>query len=93
VKAIAGFLPEIWLPDVERERRRRLVARRNQIVRPRTTRVKNETHAILAAHLIRHAHTPSCSTGRGGLGWRAAGVARRRPHRDCAAPALARPPR
>jgi transposase len=47
----AGFLPEVWLPDVETERRRRLVARRNQIVRHRT-RVKNETHAILAAHLV-----------------------------------------
>jgi transposase len=47
----AGFLPEVWLPDAETERRRRLVARRNQIVRHRT-RVKNETHAILAAHLI-----------------------------------------
>jgi transposase len=47
----AGFLPEVWLPDAETERLRRLVARRNQIVRHRT-RVKNETHAILAAHLI-----------------------------------------
>jgi transposase len=47
----AGFLPEVWLPDAEAERRRRLVARRNQIVRHRT-RLKNETHAILAAHLV-----------------------------------------
>jgi transposase len=47
----AGFLPEVWLPDAETERLRRLVARRNQVVRQRT-RVKNETHAILAAHLI-----------------------------------------
>jgi len=47
----AGFLPEVWLPDAETERPRRLVARRNQIVRHRT-RVKNETHAILAAHLV-----------------------------------------
>jgi transposase len=47
----AGFLPEVWLPDAETERLRRLVARRNQIVRQRT-RVKNETHAILAAHLV-----------------------------------------
>ena len=47
----AGFLPEVWLPDAETERRRRLVARRNQIVRHRS-RVKNETHAILAAHLV-----------------------------------------
>jgi transposase len=47
----AGFLPEVWLPDAETECRRRLVARRNQIVRHRT-RVKNETHAILAAHPV-----------------------------------------
>jgi transposase len=47
----AGLLPEVWLPDAETERRRRLVARRNQIVRHRT-RVKNEPHAILAAHLV-----------------------------------------
>src|SRR5215218_1038057 len=47
----ADFLPEVWLPDAETERRRRLVARRNQIVRQRT-RVKNEVHAILHAHLI-----------------------------------------
>jgi len=40
----AGFLPEVWLPDAETERLRRLVARRNQVVRHRT-RIKNETHA------------------------------------------------
>jgi transposase len=48
----ANFLPEIWLPDAETERLRRLVARRNQVVRHRT-RIKNEVHAILHAHLIR----------------------------------------
>ena len=47
----ADFLPEAWLPDAETERRRRLVARRDQVVRHRT-RVKNEVHAILHAHLI-----------------------------------------
>jgi transposase len=47
----ADFLPEVWVPDAETERRRRLVARRNQVVRHRT-RVKNEIHAILAAHLV-----------------------------------------
>jgi transposase len=47
----ADFLPEIWLPDVDTERLRRLVARRNQVVRHRT-RIKNEVHAILHAHLI-----------------------------------------
>jgi Transposase len=31
----AGFLPEVWLPDADTERRRRLVARRNQVVRHR----------------------------------------------------------
>src|SRR4051812_49663631 len=47
----ADFLPEVWVPDAETERRRRLVARRNQAVRHRT-RLKNETHAILHAHLV-----------------------------------------
>jgi transposase len=47
----ADFLPEVWVPDAETERSRRLVARRNQVVRHRT-RLKNEIHAILAAHLV-----------------------------------------
>jgi transposase len=47
----ADFLPEIWLPDADTERLRRLVARRNQVVRHRT-QIKNEVHAILHAHLI-----------------------------------------
>jgi transposase len=47
----ADFLPEVWLPDPTTERLRRLVARRNQVVRHRT-RIKNEVHAILHAHLI-----------------------------------------
>src|SRR6185437_5463526 len=47
----ADFLPEVWLRDVKTERTRRLVARRNQVVRHRT-RVKNEVHAILHAHLV-----------------------------------------
>ena len=47
----ADFLPEIWLPDADTERLRRLVAGRNQVVRHRT-RIKNEVHAILHAHLI-----------------------------------------
>jgi transposase len=47
----ADFLPEVWLPDANTERLRRLVARRNQIVRHRT-RIKNEVHAILHAHLV-----------------------------------------
>src|SRR3954466_6990656 len=47
----AGFLPEVWTPDPETERLRRLVTRRNQVVRHRT-RIKNEVHSILHAHLI-----------------------------------------
>ncbi len=47
----AGFLPEVWTPPAETERLRRLVARRNQIVRHRT-RIKNEVHSILHAHLV-----------------------------------------
>lgn len=47
----AGYLPEIWTPDANTERRRRLAARRFQVVRHRT-RIKNEVHAILHAHLI-----------------------------------------
>ena len=47
----SGFLPEVWVPDERTERLRRLVARRNQVVRHRT-RVKNEVHAILQAHLV-----------------------------------------
>jgi transposase len=47
----AGFLPEVWTPDAETEQLRRLVTRRNQVVKHRT-RIKNEVHAILHAHLI-----------------------------------------
>lgn len=47
----AGYLPQIWTPDATTERTRRLVARRYQVVRHRT-RIKNEVHAILHAHLI-----------------------------------------
>ena len=45
------FCPRSGLPDADTERRRRLVARRNQVVRHRT-RIKNEVHAILHAHLV-----------------------------------------
>jgi transposase len=47
----AGYLPEIWTPDADTERQRRPAARRYQVVHPRT-RLKNEVHAILHAHLI-----------------------------------------
>ena len=53
----AGYLPEIWTPDVATERLRRLVARRYQVMRHRT-RIRNEVHAILHAHLI-----PKCPHG------------------------------
>src|SRR5439155_156830 len=51
LRRAANFLPEVWLPDADTERLRRQVARRNQVVRHRT-RIKNEVHAILAAHLV-----------------------------------------
>jgi len=47
----AGYLPQIWTPDAVTERKRRLAARRYQVVRHRT-RIKNEVHSILHAHLI-----------------------------------------
>ena len=47
----AGYLPEIWTPDAVTERKRRLVARRYQVVRHRT-QIKNEVHSMLYAHLI-----------------------------------------
>ena len=47
----AGYLPQIWTPDAATERKRRSAARRYQIVRHRT-RLKNEVHSILHAHLI-----------------------------------------
>lgn len=47
----SGFLPEVWVPDEATQAMRRQVARRAQIVRQRT-RLKNEIHAVLAAHLI-----------------------------------------
>ena len=88
----ADFLPEVWVPDAETERLRRLVARRNQVVRHRT-RVKNEVHAILHAHLV-----PPCphadlfnGPGRAWLARQAA--ARRRAGRDRAALARAGPAR
>lgn len=49
----SGFLPQVWMPDDRTQTLRRQVARRSQIVRHRT-RLKNEIHAVLAAHLIPH---------------------------------------
>lgn len=47
----SGFLPQVWMPDDSTQALRRQVARRSQIVRHRT-RLKNQIHAVLAAHLI-----------------------------------------
>ncbi|SPS02974.1 hypothetical protein CBM2634_U530002 [Cupriavidus taiwanensis] len=47
----SGFLPEVWIPDEATQAMRRQVSRRAQNVRQRT-RLKNEIHAVLAAHLI-----------------------------------------
>jgi transposase len=49
----SGFLPQVWKPDEQTLALRRQVTRRSQIVRHRT-RLKNEIHGVLAAHLIPH---------------------------------------
>jgi len=59
---VVGELPEIWTPDAATERLRRFVARCYHVVRHRT-RIKNEAHAILHAHLI-----PKCQHACGGGG-------------------------
>ncbi len=60
----AGYLPEIWTPDADVERMRRLVARRYQVVRHRT-RIKNEVHSILHTHLIPKCPHADLFNGRG----------------------------
>jgi transposase len=60
----AGYLPQIWTPDASTERKRRLVARRYQVVRHRT-RIKNEVHSILHAHLIPKCPHADLFNGRG----------------------------
>ncbi|MET4121701.1 transposase [Bradyrhizobium sp. JR1.5] len=60
----AGYLPEIWTPDAATERLRRLIARRYQVVRHRT-RIKDEVHAILHAHLIPKCPHADLFNGRG----------------------------
>ncbi len=60
----AGYLPEIWTPDAATERMRRLSARRYQVVRHRT-RIKNEVHSILHAHLIPKCPHADLFNGRG----------------------------
>lgn len=63
----AGYLPEIWTADAATERMRRMVARRYQVVRHRT-RIKNEVHSILHAHLIPKCPHADLFNGRG-RGW------------------------
>ncbi|WP_433994764.1 IS110 family transposase [Bradyrhizobium canariense] len=58
----AGYLPQIWTPETERQRR--MVARRYQVVRHRT-RLKNEVHSILHAHLIPKCPHADLFNGRG----------------------------
>ena len=45
-----GFLPDVWTPDEQTRVRRRLIARRGQLVRHRT-REKNQVHGILQRNL------------------------------------------
>ena len=66
----AGYLPEVWPPDERTERLRRLVARRNQVVRHRT-RLKIETHSILHAHLVPQCPHADLFSHVVGLGWSA----------------------
>jgi hypothetical protein len=63
----AGFLPEVWVPDADTERLRRLVSRRNQVVRHRT-RIKNEVHASCRRISSHRARMPICSAGWVGAG-------------------------
>lgn len=46
-----GYLPEVWQPDEETERRRTLTHRRATLVSERT-RLKNRIHAVLAQDLV-----------------------------------------
>lgn len=63
----SGFVPEVWIPDADTQALRRQVARRAQIVRQRT-RLKNEIHSVLAAHLV--PKSPAADLfGRKGRAW------------------------
>uniref|UniRef100_UPI002AAF6636 IS110 family transposase n=1 Tax=Paraburkholderia tropica TaxID=92647 RepID=UPI002AAF6636 len=63
----SGFLPEVWMPDEQTLALRRQISRRAQLVRQRT-RLKNEIHAVLAAHLIERCPA-SDLFGRKGRAW------------------------
>ncbi len=47
----SGFLPEVWMPDEETERLRRVVTERVQLV-SQMNRLKNRIHSVLHANLI-----------------------------------------
>ncbi|MGF6936380.1 transposase [Paraburkholderia sp. UCT70] len=63
----SGFLPQVWIPGETTQALRRQVSRRAQIVRQRT-RLKNEVHAVLAAHLIERCPATDLF-GRKGRAW------------------------
>lgn len=63
----SGFLPEVWMPDDHTLALRRQISRRSQLVRQRT-RLKNEIHAVLAAHLIERCPATDLF-GRKGRAW------------------------
>ncbi|MGF6608974.1 transposase [Paraburkholderia sp. WSM4175] len=63
----SGFLPQAWIPDETTQAMRRQVSRRAQIV-PQRTRLKNEVHAVLAAHLIERCPATDLF-GRKGRAW------------------------
>lgn len=63
----SGFLPQAWIPSEATRALRRQVSRRAQIVRQRT-RLKNEIHAVLAAHLIERCPATDLF-GRKGRAW------------------------
>jgi transposase len=64
---LRAYLAQIRTPDAETERKRRL-ARRCQVVRHRT-RLKNEVHSILHAHLIPKCPHADPLTPAAGRGW------------------------
>ena len=52
----AGYLPEIWTPDVATERKRRLVARRYQVWRERDGFSERALFVIDSDGIIRYSH-------------------------------------
>ena len=54
--ARVGYLPEVWLPDVDTEALRQFISDRTSLVR-RRTESKNCIHSVLHRNLIRQAYT------------------------------------